>query len=228
MAKQFSIGLFDLENVREYFDDLKHPIGMAATEAMRDVGKMAEARVRAQVKRNFKDSPHRYRGQRFEKAFRTYEWPSRKSRYRFSYEPAVTLSGNSSWAHVFETGATVFPKAAGALAIPLEDAEKHGLARSTRNANPGDIFSPLKHHQKHSLADQAREKFGQTFLIDAQGGGKIIAAEKNGQLLTLFKLQFSVKMPKLLDFYDTAQWASRMLPAKFAAEFRGAKAKTGN
>lgn len=217
MAQSFRISFQRLSDPKEFFDELKRPVGRAATKAIREVGEQAHASIRRQVEMRFRDSPHRYRGQDLKNAFRAASFPDPKSG-RFSYEPAVNLWATPRWAEIFQTGGAVFPKLAGALAIPLPDAEEHGLARGTQKNDPFDVLEPWQHHRKRSLTDLARVKFGHTFLIDADGGGKIVAAEYQGRLLRLFKLQRSVRLRKRLRFYETAEAAMRLLPRQFDRE----------
>ena len=226
--RRFSLSLIDRDSPEDYFDRLKYPLGVGATEAMRAASRAAIERVRNQVKRNFRNSPHRYKGQDFSKAFRVHMWPRPGGAFDWSYTPAADLVAASSWAHVFEEGAVIPARSPGRpLAIPLQAAEDHGLARSTRRRNADDILEPWKLHQKHSLTDLARERFGMTWLADTPDGGKLVMADDGGRDIALFKLQYAVRMPKLLNFYDAAKWAHRLLPAKFSAEFNKAKSRQG-
>ena len=52
MAKKdlkFSLDFKTLVDPKEYFDDLKHPIGRAITDAMRDVSERAKEVIREDV-----------------------------------------------------------------------------------------------------------------------------------------------------------------------------------
>lgn len=209
MAKKdlkFSIGFRELLDPKEYFDDLKHPIGRAVTAAMRDVSDTAKDVIREDVVRNFKN---RMRGNsNFKNSFRAYDFPDRKTG-KFSYSPAATIQANPSWAHIFEDGGRIEPARAGFLAIPTEEAEKRGLH---------EIGSGRAHARRVSQTDKARRLFGDLFVVE-DDDETYLAAKIEDETVFLFNLRRWTREKKKVSIERRSKEAFRLLPAKFKAHF---------
>lgn len=208
MAKKdlkFDISFKELVDPKEYFEELKHPLGRAVTAAMRDVSDAAKHLIREDVRRNFKN---RMAGNsKFENSFRVYDHPGRKD--RFSYSPAATIQANPSWAEVFEEGGVILPAKAQFLAIPTKDAEKRGL----HQVGGGRGWS-----RRLSQTDKARRLFGDLFVVEHEEE-VYLAAKEEEETIFLFNLRAWTRQRKRVSLERRSREAFRLLPAKFREHF---------
>jgi len=210
MAKKdlkISFGFKELVDPREYFDDLKHPIGRAVTAAMRDVSDTAKTTIRGDVRRNFKNKMGG--NSKFENSFRVYDFPSGKTG-RFSYSPAATIQANPSWAHIFEDGGRITPAKASFLAIPTAEAEKLGLHQVNDGGRGKD--------RRLSQTDKARRLFGDLFVIKHEQD-TFLAAKIEEETVFLFNVRPWTRQKKRVSLERRSREAFRLLPAKFRQHF---------
>lgn len=205
---KFSLDFKTLVDPKEYFDDLKHPIGRAVTDAMRDVSESAKEVIREDVRRNFRN---RMTGKsHFDKSFRNYDYPHKKSG-QFSYSPAATLQANASWADVFEEGGYIWPSKAKALAIPTRDAEKLGLH---------EVYNGRGGMKRLSQVQRAEQMFGDLFTVEKDEETYLAAKDKKtDETIFLFNLRPWTKQKKRISLERRSREAFALLPAKFKKHF---------
>lgn len=211
MAKKnlgFTIDFKELVDPQEYFEELKHPIGRAVTDAMRDVSEAAKQLVRDDVRRKFRN---RMKGNsKFENSFRVFDFPNEKRNPgKFSYSPAATIQANPSWADIFEEGGRIDPVQAAFLAIPTKEAEKRGLH---------EVGSGRRHARRLSQTDKARRLFGELFVVEHDEETYLAAKEKE-ETIFLFNLRAWTREKKRISIERRSREAFRLLPAKFRQHF---------
>lgn len=202
IERKFSLDFHNLIDPLDYFEDKRHSVGRAATEAVRDVTIRAKEKIRADIRRNFR---HRMKGgSHFEKSFRIEAFP-RHAVSDFSYRPAAQFTAEASWADVFEEGRTIRSSRYDYLAIPTEEAEKLGLDEVRLGGRV----------RRKSSTQRADEMFPDTFVMDTDQGKFIAGKDKAGNVILLFTLKRSVREKKLLSITERAEEAHRLLPLKF-------------
>lgn len=208
MAKLSRFGFrfksLSLPEIEEFFDDtMQTPLKKAATHSFAGAARIAQARLRAQVRMKFRN---RLTGKaRFEKSFGAWAYPKG---HDVSLRPGVTVQANPAWADIFEEGMpkTVRPAVKRFLAIPTEEAEKRGLA--TVGIGRG-------WNRRLSQTDDAR-RIGPTAVVKTDNG-LFLTAKKADETLFLFKLVREAHEQKRLSVMDISEAAMDRIPGLFSA-----------
>lgn len=201
-----------LGSARDYFHDLKRPVGRAVTAAFRRASREAVKDIRAGVRRQFRNSPNRQNGQDVENSIRGYDIPHEGHPvYKFSYSPAAVIRANPSWMEIFEEGGRIFPHGDN-LVFPTATGDRLGLDRGSRN------IGGRTYVRKWAQVDKAEQMFGPLFEI-RDGNATYLAANIGGDPVALFHVRRSVREKKRLSFYDTVERAARIIPREYDKAF---------
>lgn len=208
----FRFKSISLPEIEEFFDDtMQTPMKTAATRSFEAASVIARAKLRAQVRRNFKN---RLTGKaRFEKAFNTWAYPD-KGKATVSMRPAVTVQANPSWAEIFEEGMpkTVHPAVRRFLAIPTEEAEKRGLDK---------VGIGRGWNRRLSQTEDAR-RIGPTAVVKTDNG-LFLTAKKGDETLFLFKLVREAQEQRRISLMDISEEAMNKIPGLFSIALERAK-----
>jgi hypothetical protein len=162
-------------------------LNAAAQSVFKVAASKIDREVKAQLRSNFKRGKNSSGS--FFKAVRTYNLSPRGS-----LGPASFVRLPIKFMQAFEEGATVTGKAS--LIILLPPGEQLGFKRISKGNSWQAVWSRIK--------DQS--------YIKKVGNGWVILYKDNEKSYPIYKIQKAVRLPKKINFYDTAERIAASIP----------------